>query len=107
MKTLKGLNSRPEILEENPTKEMIDDTPTFRRLFKIVIGNSLAKSGEQAVDCVQIAMKLRIDADQIELEDAQFKIIKDKVDDNPTKMPAIFQGQMRMLLDKCEKDDKK
>ena len=107
MKILKGLNNKPEILEENPTAEMTKDVPTYRRLFKMVVGNSIAKEKtEEAVDMVQVAMKLRIDEDTIPLEDAQFKILREKVIDNDVKLTALFQGQMIILLDEAKKSNK-
>lgn len=105
MKTLKGLNTKPEILDDKPTPELLKDIPTYRRLFKMVVGNSVASDKtEQAVDMVQIAMKLRIDEDSIPLEDAQFKLLREKVVENNIKLTALFQGQMLMLMDKCKKE---
>lgn len=107
MKTLKGLNSKPETLDENPTSELMKDIPTYRRLFKMVVGNSMAtEKTEQAVDMVQIAMKLRIEDDSIPLEDAQFKLLREKVIDNQIRLTALFQGQMISLLDACKEEPK-
>lgn len=107
MMTLKELSKKPEILDDNPTPELMKDVPTYRRLFKMVVGNSMAtEKTEQAVDMVQIAMKLRIDEDSIPLEDAQFKLLREKVVENQVKMTALFQGQMINLLDECEKASK-
>jgi len=105
MKTLKGLNSKPEVLDDNPNPELSKDIPTYRRLFKMVVGNSVAADkSEQAVDMVQIAMKLRIDEDSIPLEDAQFKILREKVIENQVKLTALFQGQLINLLDAADKE---
>lgn len=105
---LKGLNQKPETLEENPTPELLREVPTYRRLFKMIIGNSLAKDkSEESVDMVQIAMKLKIDDDSIPLEDAQFKLLREKVIDNYPKLTGMYQGQLLMLLDKCKDDSKK
>jgi len=101
MKTIKGLRNKPGLLEEEPG---INSTiPIFRLLFKNMIGKSLAKSGDDSIDRYQVGMKLMQDQDDIELEDAEFLLLKDAVETNQSQLAAHYHAQMMMKLKDAEK----
>jgi len=102
---LNGLDSRPEPIEEGNKEEQMR-LPTFRRLFGIAIGNSLGKSAEEAMDIIGLLTKLRATGDEIEFEDAEFKILKTNVFENQARILAVLHGQMCLLIQKAEKESR-
>ena len=106
MKTLIGLNEKPVTIEDNPSAEVVESLPSFRRLLKIVVGNCVPKKGtEEAVDLYQLGMKLKVEGD-VQLEDAEFKLLNTKLKDNPTEFTAHILGQLLGIMDKAEKGNK-
>lgn len=105
MKTLKGLDQKPETLEtEGVPQNVLDTIPTFRRLFKILVGNCVPKPNtDEAADLWQIGLKLKCEGD-VSIEDAEFKLLKNKAKENPTQFTAHILGQMLNKLSEAEKE---
>ena len=107
MKTIKNVDSKPEHFQDDIAPEVAATIPTYRKMFKAAVGMGLAKDGENAIDLVQLGLKLRVDGD-INLEDAEFKLLKERCSQNPAQWTAHFHGQVMMKLKEAEKEgDKK
>lgn len=96
MKTLTRLNDKldPIFDEEKAGASM----PTFRRLYRLALGNSMAKNPDEAVDLVQVGLKLKLEEDAVNLEDAEFALLKDAVTRNSQSMVAQLFGQLVIRL---------
>ena len=96
MKTLRGLDEKPQLLEEIAEKDK-DKVLSFRQLAKTVIGRCKADNGEESIDLTQVGLKLKAEGD-VGLEDAEFKLLKAKVEKNEAELTALFQGQLLMKI---------
>jgi hypothetical protein len=103
MKVIKNVDDKIESLIDDPTPEIMEMADSYRRLIKVFVGNSIGSSGEEAVELVQIAFKMRQAQPDIELEDHEFTVLKKKVDENALKIPARFHGQLVLKLREAEK----
>lgn len=101
MKTLKDLDAKPEPMQEDTPAEIIATFPTYRKLMKSAVGTTVAKSGEEAIDLVQLGLKLKIDGD-VSIEDAEFKLLKEKCEANPMKWESHYHGQILLKLREAE-----
>jgi hypothetical protein len=104
MKKITGLNQKISPIVEEAAEQM----PTYRRLYRMAVGGSLGKSGEEAIDLFQLGLKLRQEEDTITLEDAEFKLLKEAVSKNGGQQPFVahIHGQMMIRLreDEARKD---
>ena len=103
MKKLRGLDDRPQPLEKDTSKEVREQIPKFRRLYKMAVGNAMGRDAENAIELYQVGLKLRIDSDTIELEDAEFKLLKEKVEGNDAKFASTIHAQMILRIREDEK----
>lgn len=107
MKKLTAVDTPIEILdgsEPNPKAKL----PTMRGLLKIVLNNQVPKNQEESLDVNQILLKLRLVDSDIEFENAEFRLMKEKVAENQAKMFQGPHGQLMAYIVACEKaDDKK
>lgn len=99
MKILKGLDEKVQSLDENNV-----DLQPFRDFYVAAVKFSIKKSGDEAVDLFEIALKLKHAQDSVELEDAQFKLVKTACNENPIGWPAIIHGQIFKKLQEAEKN---
>lgn len=97
MKTIRGLNQKLVPIDDQPSQELIDGLPTLGNIMRMMICNSMAKDGEEAIEIYNIGNKIKKDTDILELEDAQFKIVKDKVFANKCN-PAVFAAFHAQVL---------
>lgn len=103
MKVIKSVDDRPSHFEEQLPADVMAQIPTFRRMFKSVCGMGLAKSGDEAVDLVQIGLKFSLAESDITLEDAEFKLLESRCAANPCGWQAHFHGQVMIKLREAEK----
>lgn len=106
MKKIKGLEDKLSPIEELP-KGVDVKLPTYRAMFKAAVGNSLGKSGEESIDLYQVGMKLKIEGDSIDLEDAEFKLLREACEKNPAQWTAHYHAQVLMKLKEAEIEKKK
>lgn len=102
MKTLKNLDEKPLSFEDDVPESVRATMPTFRKLMKAAIGMTAAKNGEESVDLFQIGLKLAVDGD-VQLEDAEFKLLNEACEKNPAQWIAHYQGQVIIKLRASEK----
>lgn len=106
MKTLKALNTLPNPSEEH--KEFIDagrdvKIKPIKRMLRDAISLSAAKNIEDAEEREQLKLKLMLIEDSIDLEDAQFKLLKTIVNDNPCGWAQHYYAQVASVIKTAEK----
>jgi len=107
MKTLKGLDQKPVLIDDVTDEKVLETIPTFRKMLKIVAGNSQPKAGtDEAIDLFQIGLKLKSDGD-VALEDAEFRLLHNKCKDNPANFTSHILGQILLMLKEAEKESEK
>lgn len=103
MKTLKNVDREVEYLDgfNLPSGTKLS---TMRMLLKILLNRTVSKSPDEAIDINQLLLKLRLVESDIQLENAEFKVMKEKVEANEMKMPQGEYGQLVTYVRECEKD---
>lgn len=101
MKTIKGIDDKPTHWQDDIAPEVLATIPSFRKMFKAALGMGAAKDGENAIDLFQVGLKLKVEGD-ISLEDAEFKLLKDRCSQNPAQWQAHFHGQVMLKLKEAE-----
>lgn len=96
---VRGLNARPDKIDPDSPEVL----PQFRRLYGMAVGNSMARSGNEAIEIVGIVSKLGGKEDDLDLEDAEFNVLMKKVGANEARIPAQLHGQMYKRLQDDEK----
>jgi hypothetical protein len=103
MKTLRGIDEKPMHVDDEMPQDRIDKIPTYRRMMRDAVSLGMAKSGAQAIDLVQIGLKLKQVENEISLEDAEFKMLYDRCDLNPCQWQVFYHGQLMLKLKEVEK----
>lgn len=106
MKTIKDVDAKPTHFQDDLPADAAAAMPTYRKMFKAAVGMGMAKDGENAIDLMQLGLKLKVDGD-IQLEDAEFKLLKQRCSENPAQWLAHFHGQVMLKLREAEEADKK
>lgn len=104
MKTITAVDEKPTHFQDDVPVDVLATLPTYRKMFKAAVGMGMAKDGENAIDLMQLGLKLKVDGD-ISLEDAEFKLLKERCSANPAQWAAHFHGQVMLKLKEAE--DKK
>jgi len=104
MKIIKGVNEKLELFSLNEEGEQ-KDKASFKDMYRTVISLSMGNSGDQALEMFELGLKIKGNkSDELELEDAEFKLLKDKVQENKLQQPAHFLGQLLLKLKVAEND---
>lgn len=106
MKKINAVDERPTHFQDDITPEVAAQIPTYRKMFKAAVGMGMAKDGENAIDLMQLGLKLKVDGADIELEDAEFKLLKERCSANPAQWVAHFHGQVMFKLKQSEEKRK-
>lgn len=106
MKTIKDVDTKPSHFQDDLPPEAEASMPTFRKMFKAAVGMGMAKDGENAIDLLQVGLKLKLDGADISLEDAEFKLLKERCSANPAQWVTHFHGQVMLKLQEAEKEKK-
>lgn len=104
---LYGLDDKIPPLDVDASNEIVAQMPTYRRIFRMALGNARAKSGDEAVDCMKLALKLSTTENELMIEDAEFKLLKEKVAENSANLTALFHGSAYKRLNDVELNDEK
>lgn len=102
MKTIKNIDDKPPHFDVDIEPETLLRLPTYRKMFRSAIGNGLAKDGEAAMDLIQLGLKFTQVESDISLEDAEFKILKDRCASNTPQWAAHFHGLVLLKLKEAE-----
>lgn len=103
MKTLVNIDTKPAPFEDNVSDDILLTIPSYRKLFRAAVGLCEAKDGENALDLIQIGLKLKCEGD-VSIEDAEFKLLKETCSKNPCKWVANYHGQVMLKLKESEKE---
>ena len=98
MKKIVGLEEKVKSFDE---KDSV--LQPFKEFFQAAVKFSVKKSGEEAVDLFEINLKLKQAKGEVELEDAQFKLLKTCCNENPIGWPSVIHGQLYKKLQESEK----
>lgn len=102
MKVIKGVNEKLDLFSISEEGEQ-KDKASFKDMYRTVISLSLGNSGDQALEMFELGLKLKnTKTDDVELEDAEFKLLKEKVQENKLQQPAHFLGQLLKKLKAAE-----
>jgi len=98
MRRLIGLDEKmtPVVSDDHP--EAFKDVPTLRDLLRL-LANTKAKTADDARRFTRLILKLRGKEPAIDLDDGEFKILKELVEANPVNYTAFMQGQILIILD--------
>ena len=103
MKTIKGLDEKPQPMGDNVPATVMEQIPTYRKMFQSAVGSALSKSGDEAIELFEIGLKIKRAKADIELEDAEFTKLKDKCDGNQAQWSSHFHAQVALKLRSAEK----
>lgn len=105
MKRIEGIDTKPEHYQDDVTPDVMEKMPTFRKMFIALAGGGSAKGQEEAMDIQQIVLKLRVlnsDGDYVDLEDAQMRLLRKKVEENTANYTAFFLAQLFEKMTKAK-----
>lgn len=104
MKTIKGITDKLELFSISGDSEK--DTSSYQDVYRTILSLSLGKSSDQAIEMIDVALKLKKNKSKdLDLEDSEFKLLKEHVDTNATRQPAFFQAQLIRKLRDAENAD--
>lgn len=104
MKRLLGLDRRLDHFDRSAPQHAKDDLPPLRKMFLDVLGGSPADNGEQSILMYRLGIKIAdAPVDSLELEDAEFNLLKDKCLKNGLRWMAHYQAQVILRLQEAEK----
>lgn len=108
MKRILDVDSKPDHfindLSEGEMKVVYEQTPTYRRMMLMDVGGSRVSTVEQSLDLQQLVLKLRVVNEDgwIDLEDAQHKLLLEKISENVAGVVAYAQAQLYTKVKSAE-----
>lgn len=103
MKTLTGLDEKVGHFDDTVGEALLQNMPTFRRMFLNVLGGGQAANGEEALAMFALGLKIRASTSgTVGVEDAEFAILLAKCKANPLGWQAHFLAQVMMKLKQVE-----
>jgi hypothetical protein len=104
MKTIVGIDrhlSSPD--PEGVSQEQADQLfPTFRKLFRAMILKTKPHSFDESDNIDQLRMKLMVDKQDIDLEDAEFNTLRSILQPNPLDWDQWMFNQLAKLIRDAE-----
>ena len=98
MKKIVGLEEKVKSFDEKDTL-----LQSYKEFFQAAVKFSVKKSGEEAVDLFEVNLKLKAANGEVDLEDAQFRLLKTCCNENPVGWPSVIHGQLYKKLQEAEK----
>lgn len=99
MKKIIGIKEKLSHFNPDVGKEAEEHLPTFQQMFVSVLGGSPAENGEQAIAMYQFGAKIKDNAGtDMEVEDAEFKLLKEKCQKNALGWVAHYYAQVLIKL---------
>lgn len=102
MKTLRGIDDQLDDTINEKGKE-VKERLKFRFCFRNLVSNHVSRSGQEAMEFIELGLKLGVDGADLELEDEEFKKLKEAVDANALKWPDQIIGQLYKKIVQSEK----
>lgn len=104
MKKLTGLDDQ-QYLYEDPKPE--DKVPTYRELLRIALGRIVPRTAEQSLNISIVLRNLKSTTAEIDLENDEFKTMKETVATNEAKLFQASHGPLMDYVVACEKASEK
>lgn len=104
MKKLTGLDDKQYVYED-PKPD--DKVPTYRELLRIALGRIVPKAADQSLNISIILRQLRKETPEIDLENEEFKTLKEVVGKNEANMFQVSHGPLMDWITACEKASEK
>jgi hypothetical protein len=102
MKTLTNVDDHLDSFNEELNDDQRRVLPTYRQAFKSIVGMTLNGDPEKAIDLYQLGLKFKLDEPNIQLEDAEFKLLKEATQKNPSQLLNHFWSQILLRLKDAE-----
>lgn len=102
MKKIKDIDAKPEPMEDNVPTTVLEQIPTYRKMFQSAVGSSLSKSGDEAIELFEIGLKIKRASGEVILEDAEYEKLKSKCNDNQTNWTAHYHAQVMKKIKSAE-----
>lgn len=103
MKLLEGLDQKLEHHDPAATEAETLALPTARRLFLNALGGCRVQDGERAMVIYDVGLRIRNSLGKaVDIEDADFKILREIISKNETGMFAHYQAQLLYILKRAE-----
>ena len=104
MKTIKNVDDNLQSFNDELSEEEKRSLPTYRKAFKAILGMVLNNDPEKALDLAQVGLKFTLAQPDISLEDAEFKLLKEATNKNPSQLLNHFWAQILTKLKDAEKN---
>lgn len=103
MKKITGLDERLDHFDMIVPEKQRPQLPTFRNLFVNCLGAARPDNGAQAIESFKAATKiLRAEGDSVLLEDAEFKLLREKCEKNELAWQSYYLAQVILRIDQAE-----
>ena len=107
MITLNNINNKLDHFDKN-IQSQVDagklTMATLKESCMLALASGQAKSKENAMECIEIWNKFKkSESDTIQLENAEFKVLKDLIEQNSAQHIRFFHAQILTWLYDCEK----
>lgn len=106
MKTVPNIDERVTHYIDDVSDQIKTNLPTYRTMFIISCSAALGKNRNETIDLFDLAMKIKKAPVDLELEDAEFKLLKSECDQNVGQWVAFLHAQLLRKLDISEKIEK-
>lgn len=95
MKTIKNLDAQLKVLDDGDpiVQQQQSNQPTFRKMYRLILAAGKG-TPEQAVESLDVSLKLKEAKDHVELSDSEYALLKDRIRQNPTGLMDHFWGQL-------------
>lgn len=103
MKKLTGVQDETVLFDDNAIAQGFK-APTYGTLLSNLLNAIQPKNNEESAVVGQMLLKLRLKENEFTMENADYKLVMDKMNENPGKMYAGFHSQLLLWLQKFEKD---
>jgi len=103
MKKLIGVQDATVLFDEDAIARGIKP-PTYGTLLTNLLNGIQPRNNEESAVVGQILLKLRMRENELSLENADFKLVLEKLNENFVKMYAGYHSQLLLWLQKFEKD---
>jgi hypothetical protein len=103
MKKLIGVQDVAVLFDEQLIIQGIKP-PTFGTLLTNILNGVQPRNNEESAAIGQILLKLRMKENELAVENADYKVIVEKLNENAAKMFAGYHSQLLLWLQKFEKD---
>jgi hypothetical protein len=99
MKTITGLNDKLKAVDvgDEIPQEVQDQQATFKKLFRLSLAGAKG-TADRALEQYDLGAKLALAGDDASLEDAEYKLLKEVVRENPTQLIPYFLAQLLKKL---------